>query len=228
MSRFAPCRETTLEGVVKDCAGKCMNRGVRGSCACETNQVSFFPSVDITGSIVGDGESLPVLLGGVRSISPPEPIHTTGISADPWTVQSTDPPGFDSYHFEIHPVNSSIISLVGGFSCPPLFAFPYTSTCAAGDLVSCSYQAKKAGNYISKTVQPAFQFTFRNAAGSSILTHFVTTANVTTSYVSRSTSRVAPANSAYVLVELSRGEGGIGGYGGDALLRYGDISCSVL
>ena len=218
MSRFSPCRETTLEGVVKDCAGKCMNRGVRGACPCELHAVSLFPGI---------GSSIPTLLGGVRSISG-MPTFATGISTDPWTSETADPPSGETYYAEINPVNSSILSLVGGFSCAPLFAFPYTSTCEAGDLVSCSFQAKKAGDYLSKNVQPEFTFVFRDIDGFSILTHFVSTANVTTSYVSRSTSRVAPANSKYVYVQLTRGETGGGGFGGSALLRYGAVSCSVL
>lgn len=239
MSRFAPCRETTLEGVVKDCAGKCMNRGVRGGCPCLIVTQTTFPTVDANSSQMGPGGNEVPMLNPSQSRFPffsnngaanmPVFGHT-GFSGDPGDriMSTASPPAGSTYSIDqLVPFGLSLVP-VGGFSCPPLFAFYYTSKAEQGDVVAVSFQSKKSGNYLSKIVNPTVHIMWRSANGFQIgAGHFFIGSVLTTSYVTRSTSGVAPATTAYATVSFNRNEGGPGGFGGDAIYHIGDVQYSL-
>lgn len=239
MSRFAPCRETTLEGVVKDCAGKCMNRGVRGTCPCVIKLQTSFPTIDANSSQMGPGgNEVPMLnasLGRFAFFSDDShaslPVFAhTGFTGDigDRVMSDASPPAGSSWSIDQLIPNSQGLELVGGFSCAPLFVFYYTTKAEQGDVIAVSFQAKKSGNYLSKIVNPSVQITWRSANGFQIGGgHFFIGSALTTSYVTRSTFGIAPATTVYATVSISRNESGPGGFGGDAKYHVGDVQYSL-
>lgn len=203
MSRFTPCRETTLQGSVRDCAGKCMNRGVRTNCPCQ-DLLEYGPNVlndpgfEIYHSIPED-----------TNLPTPRPVggYAQGPGAiapnEKWVVVDASDPDFQGADGGSWHARADIGSGLGAKSTGHFYALeawdcrwglPYSARVEPGDLVTWSVRAKASQVFSGQPVARVY-IGWRTIDNTSISFTAISETALTTSYATYSISAVAPANS---------------------------------